>query len=263
MGTHPIFESDFDCLTEMIIDRSKDFESILGNLRRENNELSKNILENRKISAYRRSMMGVAERISSIRAKVRNVSLDQCDRFLTECSHSLKEISDMSFIDMPANKNESWVKHRNDIQAEMERIIKSCMATIKKKQSKQKRKRIIAKPIVNTEYESSKTSGISSEEAAAFQSESLVMKQRFDEVHLIETQVADIAHITQQINENIESQAEIADEIHQNVTQTNENVRDGNEQILQATRSQSDFRMFSMIFLLGCSLTLLLLDAYK
>ena len=43
------------------------------------------------------------------------------------------------------------------------------------------------------------------------------MKQRFDEVHLIETQVADIAHITQQINENIESQAEIADEIHQNV----------------------------------------------
>ena len=96
--------------------------------------------------------MGVAERISSIRAKVRNVSLDQCDRFLTECSHSLKEISDMSFIDMPANKNESWVKHRNDIQAEMERIIKSCMATIKKKQSKQKRKRIIAKPIVNTEY---------------------------------------------------------------------------------------------------------------
>ena len=44
---------------------------------------------------------------------------------------------------------------------------------------------------------------------------------------------------------------------------TNENVRDGNDQILQATRSQSDFRVFSMIFLLGCSLTLLLLDAYK
>ena len=135
----------------MIIDRSKDFASILGNLRRDNNELSKNILEKRKISAYRRSMMGVAERISIIRTKVRNVSIDQCDGFLSECSNSLKEISDMSFIDMPTNKNESWVKHRNDIQAEMERIIKSCMATIKKKQSKQKRKRIIAKPIVNTE----------------------------------------------------------------------------------------------------------------
>ena len=136
----------------MIIDRSKDFESILGNLRRENNELSKNILEKRKISAYRRSMMGVAERISSIRAKVRNISIDQSDGFLSECSNSLKEISDMSFIDMPANKNESWVKHRNDIQVEMERIIKSCMTSIKKKQSKQKRKRIIAKPIVNTEF---------------------------------------------------------------------------------------------------------------
>ena len=73
-------------------------------------------------------------------------------------------------------------------------------------------------PAINWWYlESTKISGISSEEAAAFQSESLVMKQRFDEVHLIETQVADIAHITQQINENIESQAEIADEIHQNV----------------------------------------------
>lgn len=44
---------------------------------------------------------------------------------------------------------------------------------------------------------------------------------------------------------------------------TNENVREGNEQLLQATRSQSDFRVFSMIFLIGCSLTLLLLDAYK
>ena len=138
-------------LLEMIIDRSKDFESILGNLRRENNELSKNILEKRKISAYRRSMMGVADRISSIRAKVRNISIDQSDGFLSECSNSLKEISDMSFIDMPANKNESWVKHRNDIQVEMERIVKTCMTTIKKKQSKQKRKRIIAKPIVNTE----------------------------------------------------------------------------------------------------------------
>ena len=138
-------------LSEMIIDRSKDFASILGNLRRDNNELSKNILEKRKISAYRRSMMGVAERISIIRTKVRNVSIDQCDGFLSECSNSLKEISDMSFIDMPANKNESWVKHRNDIQVEMERIVKTCMTTIKKKQSKQKRKRIIAKPIVNTE----------------------------------------------------------------------------------------------------------------
>ena len=55
----------------------------------------------------------------------------------------------------------------------------------------------------------------------------------------------------------------LTDKINFQVTQTNENVRDGNEQILQATRSQSDFRMFSMIFLLGCSLTLLLLDAYK
>jgi hypothetical protein len=47
------------------------------------------------------------------------------------------------------------------------------------------------------------------------------------------------------------------------VQQANENVRDGNEQILEATRRQSDWRVFSMIFLLGCSLTLLLLDSYK
>ena len=47
------------------------------------------------------------------------------------------------------------------------------------------------------------------------------------------------------------------------VKMTNENVREGNEQLLQATRSQSDFRVMSMIFLIGCSLTLLLLDAYK
>ena len=110
--------------------------------------------------------------------------------------------------------------------------------------------------------------------------EALAIKRDFDEINLIETQVADIAQITQKINENIEEQAEMADDVHQNVwviflvigmshipifqvQMTNENVREGNDQILQATRSQSDFRMFSMIFLLGCSLTLLLLDAYR
>ena len=35
---------------------------------------------------------------------------------------------------------------------------------------------------------------------------------------MIETQVADIAHLTQQISENIEEQAEIADEVHNNVS---------------------------------------------
>ena len=113
-------------LLEMIIDRSKDFESILGNLRRENNELSKNILEKRKISAYRRSMMGVAERISSIRAKVRNISIDQSDGFLSQCSNSLKEISDMSFIDMPANKNarENEVKKNAEAEKKVDALLK-------------------------------------------------------------------------------------------------------------------------------------------
>ena len=99
----------------------------------------------------------------------------------------------------------------------------------------------------------------------------------FDEVALIESKVTDIAQLQHKIAENINLQAEVADNIQDNVRitmmniftnlfqvqQSNENVRDGNEQILEATRRQSDWRVFSMIFLLGCSLTLLLLDSYK
>ena len=47
--------------------------------------------------------------------------------------------------------------------------------------------------------------------------EALAIKRDFDEINLIETQVADIAQITQKINENIEEQAEMADDVHQNV----------------------------------------------
>jgi len=82
-------------------------------------------------------------------------------------------------------------------------------------------------------------------------------------INIIETQVAEIANISKELTEKIDIQAEIADNVHENVQQTNENVRDGNAQILEATKRQSDWRMFSMIFLLGCSLTLLLLDAYN
>ena len=50
--------------------------------------------------------------------------------------------------------------------------------------------------------------------------EALAIKRDFDEINIIETQVADIAQITQKINENIEEQAEIADDVHQNVILT-------------------------------------------
>ena len=48
--------------------------------------------------------------------------------------------------------------------------------------------------------------------------EALTIKRQFDEINVIETQVADIAHLTQQISENIEEQAELADDVHNNVS---------------------------------------------
>ena len=59
---------------------------------------------------------------------------------------------------------------------------------------------------------------MNTEEEEAFLAESLTIKRQFDEINVIETQVADIAHLTQQISENIEEQAEIADEVHNNVS---------------------------------------------
>ena len=75
--------------------------------------------------------------------------------------------------------------------------------------------------MIDNQTSSNKTSEetieLNTEEEAAFLAESLTIKRQFDEINVIETQVADIAHLTQQISENIEEQAEIADEVHQNV----------------------------------------------
>ena len=51
---------------------------------------------------------------------------------------------------------------------------------------------------------SEETIELNTEEEAAFLAESLTIKRQFDEINVIETQVADIAHLTQQISENIE-----------------------------------------------------------
>ena len=59
---------------------------------------------------------------------------------------------------------------------------------------------------------------MNTEEEAAFMAEALTIKRQFDEINVIETQVADIAHLTQQISENIEEQAELADDVHNNVS---------------------------------------------
>ena len=42
----------------------------------------------------------------------------------------------------------------------------------------------------------------------------------FDEINIVETQVADIAQLAQKIAENIGEQAEIADNVHENVSCT-------------------------------------------
>jgi len=40
----------------------------------------------------------------------------------------------------------------------------------------------------------------------------------FDEINIIETQVAEIANISKELTEKIDIQAEIADNVHENVT---------------------------------------------
>jgi len=167
---------------------------------------------------------------------------------------------------IPLSGNDSQIGHRACINDDINRTVKNCLATFRKRQTrrqkflKQYKPKASILPVINNEED---TVELNTEEEAAFMAEALTIKRQFDEINVIETQVADIAHLTQQISENIEEQAELADDVHNNVKMTNENVREGNEQLLQATRSQSDFRVFSMIFLIGCSLTLLLLDAYK
>lgn len=246
-----------------MISRKKEFESILGNIRKSNNQPSRDILTNVKHSSYRRAIINLSNAINVLHQKLKTVSIEN-DSFILSCNESLHDVKQLSKLPFTVATN-SQIEHRTIAETQMEKIIVDFQRQFKKRKNKLKKTNTALtrhRPIINTSEDFEKDK-LSNTEEESFLAEALAIKRDFDEINIIETQVADIAHITQKINENIEEQAEIADDVHQNVQMTNENVRDGNDQILQATRSQSDFRVFSMIFLLGCSLTLLLLDAYK
>ena len=50
-----------------MIDRTKQFKTILSNIRKENGELSKDILTSRKISIYRKSVGTIIQSINDLR----------------------------------------------------------------------------------------------------------------------------------------------------------------------------------------------------
>jgi len=74
-----------------MINRTKEFESILGKIRKENKELSRNILENVKISTYRRGVIKLSSAINQLRGKLKSASIEN-DSFIFSCRDTVQHV---------------------------------------------------------------------------------------------------------------------------------------------------------------------------
>ena len=78
-----------------MISRKKEFESILGNIRKSNNQPSRDILTNVKHSSYRRAIINLSNAINVLHQKLKTVSIEN-DSFILSCNESLHDVKQLS-----------------------------------------------------------------------------------------------------------------------------------------------------------------------
>jgi syntaxin 18 len=108
---------------------------------------------------------------------------------------------------------------------------------------------------------------LSSEEMQMFESENAQLYNELnsltEEVKQIESKVVHIAELQEIFTEKVLQQEKDIDRIESTVIGTTENVKDANEQIRQAIRSNAGLRVWILFFLAVLSFTLLFLDWYN
>merc|ERR1711970_400854 len=168
MGTHPIFESDFDCLTEMI-DRFGEFEKIVGS-------------RDFRTSQYRESLIHLAQLVNDVRKQSRTDNVES-DKFNVLCKSTLKELATHNALPLSIG-NDSQISHRECINDEVNRTVKSCAQYFRKRQVRRQKflksykPKANAQPLISNEEEAKVE--LNTEEEAAFLAESLTIKRQFD-----------------------------------------------------------------------------------
>lgn len=108
---------------------------------------------------------------------------------------------------------------------------------------------------------------LSSEEMQMFESENAQLYNELnsltEEVKQIESKVVRIAELQEIFTEKVLQQDKDIDRTESTVIGTTENVKDANEQIRQAIRSNAGLRVWILFFLAVMSFTLLFLDWYN
>jgi syntaxin 18 len=108
---------------------------------------------------------------------------------------------------------------------------------------------------------------LSSEEMQMFESENAQLYNELnsltEEVKQIESKVVRIAELQEIFTEKVLQQDKDIDRTESTVIGTTENVKDANEQIRQAIRSNAGLRVWILFFLTIMSFTLLFLDWYN
>lgn len=108
---------------------------------------------------------------------------------------------------------------------------------------------------------------LSQEEIQAFEKEGELMYEQFaiqtEDVKKIESQVIEVAKLTQIFAENIVSQLSTVDRIQKAALDVNSNLTTGNENIKEAMKKNAAMRLWILFIILVLSFTLLFLDWYN
>lgn len=89
------------------------------------------------------------------------------------------------------------------------------------------------------------------------------MSTLVDEVRQIEGRVVELSRLQEVFTERVLEQAGNIERIQDTLVGSTENVREGNEQIREAIKSNAGFRVWILFFLVVCSVSLLFLDWYS
>jgi syntaxin 18 len=79
----------------------------------------------------------------------------------------------------------------------------------------------------------------------------------------IEGRVVELSRLQEVFTERVLEQAGNIERIQDTLVGSTENVREGNEQIREAIKSNAGFRVWILFFLVVCSVSLLFLDWYS
>ncbi|XP_028391532.1 syntaxin-18-like [Dendronephthya gigantea] len=263
-----------------------EFGSKASEVKQSVSKLKEFLLKHRK--DYIEAVSHVSSGVTAMSDRERDQIDQDAQTFIRTCSTAIQSLKD----EVVSQKNSEQVtEHRCMVLEILQKYLKAtCKLFSEQRAIRVKRvvdKKRVSRLQCDSKKESGKTSEINrsevttthspeitdadveftAEEMQTFEQEN---KQIFDEmnslvneVRNIEGRVVEIAKLQEVFTEKVLEQSKQIDHVYETTVKTNENVKEGNENIREAIKNNASFRVWILFFLVMCSFSLLFLDWYS